>query len=404
MQYRRVPARVGGKLATIVSVIMVVFLMTAAAALGATETFSPSVTFIGDSVTAGFGYCGTENAKEVTCKPNEEFANAWTGKNSIKACAPKASPAPLVDACSNDNFNGKPWKQDPWKPGPDAPVVAYPYQLAAGQSSSNPASVSDWAVTGSTPANWDPQGGGLGKELLGSLNNQYVVMTLGANPLLSDFTDINFGVEHISGPCVSSTGYSVGIAPKWYSGPLYNPVYCLLKEWARLNQTEHLVRIYETLLGQGDRVVVLGYYRDCPWSFGNWQDIANPFEGPADGDNCKSKVRPLSPTNPQQISQWEQAVAIGNKLDKLIEAAVEQAREVARKKWPNTGRPNNIVFTRPNPVEWENHQPHSKNGSWIFLNDTWIHPSKLGHENLAKTVAEAMCTSFGHWCGNPIHW
>jgi hypothetical protein len=120
-----------------------------------------TVTFIGDSVTAGFGYCGpAETAAGVQCRPNQEMANSWVvGKNSLKDCAPPDPPLNPTDACSNDNDKGAPWNAPPWSPGPDAPDVAYPYQIAASQSPDGGAAVSDWAVTGATPADWDPDGG-----------------------------------------------------------------------------------------------------------------------------------------------------------------------------------------------------------------------------------------------------
>jgi hypothetical protein len=403
MKYLSVLKRVGGQLAAIVSVVAVIALMAAAAAAaaGTTETFSNSVTFIGDSVTAGFGYCGTENAKNVTCKTNEEFADSWYfGNNSLSDCAPPNPPTALNDACSNNNVNGFPWQAAPWKAGPNAPRIAYPFQLAAAQSSVNPASVMDWAMTGSTPANWDPQGGVYGP-LLAHLNGQYVGMTLGANPLLSYFTDIKVaGYPVAEGKCVKSTGYDTGwFFSKWYAGPISNPLKCLTEQWAQLNQTEHLVRIYETLLGQGDRVVVLGYYRGCAWSFGNWQPNGNVLRGPSAGNNCKDERRPTSPAEPREISQWEQAVAVGNELNKLLGEAVEKARASARTRWPGTNRANNIVFTKPDPGLWEGHQPKSATGSWVFLNDTWIHPSQAGATNLAQTVAAATCSAYQHWCG-----
>ena len=403
--------RAGAKLATIVSVVAALFMMAAgtAAAADTTETFDDSVTFIGDSVTAGFGYCGTENAKNISCKVNGEMADRWYfGDNSLSDCAPKDPPALPNDACSNNNYNGKPWTQGAWQPGPDAPNVAYPYQLAAGQPQKNAAEVSDWAVTGSTPANWDPKSGDFGDQL-DRLSHQYVVMTLGANPLLSYFTNIefhNYLIDDVRGPCVGSTGYyerSWIFAKTWYSGPISKPINCLRQEWGRLNQTEHLVHIYNSLLAQGDGVIVLGYYRDCSWSFGNWQPSANA-SGPAAGNSCKGELRPTSSDDSTRISQWDQAVAVGNELNDLIHDAVEKARDAARHQWPGSGRAGNIVFTSPDPQQWENHQPKSPDGSWVLLQDTWIHPNRNGAENLAKTVQRAMCGSFGHWCGDAQGW
>jgi hypothetical protein len=389
------------------------FLALSAGAAGAATTSPPpsnKMTFIGDSVTAGFGYCGSgESAKNIKCKANEEMANNWNiGDNSLKDCAPKDAPAVPNDACSNNNLDGKPWHAEAWKDTPGAPDVAYPFQIAKKQTGSEKAEVYDWAMTGSTPSDWDPDGGGVFGSLLGKLKNQYVGMTLGANPLLSYFTNIDISIPFMDtdGPCVPSTGYPVPgyFYNTWYSGPIENAIGCAKSEWNKLHQTQHLVHIYKTLLEQNDRVVVMGYYRDCSWSFGNWQPKANPILGPASGNACKSQKREISKNDSKEISQWDQAIAVGSELNNLIHAAVDKAKEEAKKEWPDTDRADDLVYTQPNETEWEEHQPKSPKGSWVFLRDTWIHPSKAGAANLADTVTKAMCTHFDHWCGPDTSW
>ena len=359
-----------------------------------------AVTFIGDSVTAGFGFCGVaENATNISCPVNQSFPNAWYfGDNSLSDCAPPNPPAPLNDACSNDNDNGMPWNAPAWTPGPQAPDIAYPYQIAASQSAASSANVADWAITGSTPANWDPATGVYGPQLK-KLTNQYVVLTLGANPLLSAFTSIDFDsifLPVVRGGCVGSTGYKRD--GHWYSGPISATVDCLNTAWARLQQTQHLVSIYEALLRQNDHVLVLGYYRACSWSFGNWQ-TASFADGPDHGARCASQTRWLSPTDHTKVSQWQQAVAVGNGLNANIHNAVTQAQNWAKTEWPGTNRYADLAWTLPNQFAWAAHQPKSAAGSWIFLNDTWIHPSQAGAAQLAKTVTAGMCRYFSHWCG-----
>jgi hypothetical protein len=359
-----------------------------------------TVTFIGDSVTAGFGYCGaSENASKISCAPNEAFADAWIGENSLRRCKPPAVPN---DACSNNNYNGKPWLVPPWSPGPKSPDVAYPYQIAASQSGTSYAAVSDWAMTGATPANWDPGDGRLGPELR-KIDDQYVVMTLGANPILSDFTYITYaGGTVTKGPCVDSTGYESGRV--WYSGPFSRQLNCVAKQWDADKQTQHLVSIYERLLSQGDHVLVLGYYRACSWSFGNWQPAGNVRKGPSKGYSCISETRDVSRTDRMPVTQWEQAITVGENVNTRIHDAMLEAQAWAKREWPGTDRYQDIAWTTPNQNEWFQHQPLSSRGSWIFLNDTWIHPNKDGAAQLADTVANAMCTSFGHWCGGQRAW
>ncbi len=403
-----------GRLALLFTSMLSLLALTASVA-DAAEAEAPGavkyrdeMTFIGDSVTAGFGYCGySENAKNINCKPNDEMRNNWyLGDNSLKDCAPPDGGRP-TDACSNNNLDGQPWLSEPWEAGADSPNIAYPFQIAARQTGPEKAEVSDWALTGSTPADWDPDGGAFGN-VLGRLKNQYVGMTLGANPLLSYFTNIDISIPFtdVEGPCVDSTGYKAGIwgFRSWYAGPIDNAVNCLRNQWNKIRQTQHLVRIYTQLLEQNDRVVVLGYYRDCSWSFGNWQPKANPNGGPASGNSCKSQTREISRSDSREVSQWDQATAVGSELNNLIQDAVIKAKERAKKLWPYTNRDDNLVYTQPDNGEWEDHQPKSDQGSWVLLNDTWIHPNKAGAGNLATTVTDAMCSHFGHWCGEDTEW
>jgi len=370
----------------------------------ATPELQNKVTFIGDSVTAGFGFCGySENAANVKCPPNQEMADRWAiGDNSLNDCKPPAKGAP-TDACSNNNMNGKPWEQGPWEAGQGVPDIAYPFQLAAKQTGPEKAEVSDWALTGSIPADWDSSGPfGF---LIPKLKDQYVGMTLGANPLLAAFTSINFniplniGKKDVVGDCVDST--SSGVAGR-YSGEMERPLDCLRSEWNQAEQTRHLVSLYKQLLAQNDRVVVMGYYRSCSWSFGDWQSRANSW-GPSAGNDCKGQIKDKGFFTFKTMSQWEQATAVGAELNNLIQNAVDKAKEEAKKEWPGTGRDDNIVFTTPNGNEWEQHQPTSGD-SWVLKNDTWIHPNKAGDTNLAKTVADAMCSHFDHWCGSDWRW
>jgi hypothetical protein len=292
-------------------------------------------------------------------------------------------------------------------PRADAPDIAYPYQIAASQSPAGGAAVSDWAVTGATPADWDPDGGIYGAQLK-KLDDQYVVMTLGANPLLSYFTNIVFPVINrydVAGECVGSTGYSEGgFFSRTYSGPISNAVGCLDRKWDRLDQTRHLVDIYKTLLTQNDHILILGYYTACSWSFGNWQPRANIARGPAEGDSCHSQSRQISPHDTTRVTQWAQATAVGARLNERIHHAVIETQDWAKTQWPGTTRYKDLAWTTPGEAAWAQHQPHSPLGSWILRNDTWIHPSKAGAAQLAHTVTSAMCSDFRHWCGVTPHW
>jgi hypothetical protein len=126
--------------------------------------------------------------------------------------------------------------------------------------------------------------------------------------------------------------------------------------------------------------------------------------GPAAGGDCKLETKYKGFWTFKQMSQWEQATAVGAELNNLIQGAVEKAQEEAKKEWPGMDRDQNITFTTPNGNEWEQHQPKGPKDSWVLRNDTWIHPNKAGDTNLAATVAGAMCSHFDHWCGSDYRW
>jgi Ricin-type beta-trefoil lectin domain len=370
------------------------------------------VIFLGDSVTAGFGYCGVEggdNSDDINCGVNAPMANAWKfGDNNLSACKP---PDPVNDRCSNDNNRGKPWESGPWAPDPTAPTVAYPFVVAKTQKTdpqrpADQAYVEDWAVTGSEPVDWDPNGGRFGSQLE-KIKNSWVVMTLGANPLLSDYIKVTIlGIPFTSGVCASSTVHSRIVQrgyTQYFAAPLDAADHsgkpglfrCFDNEWNKIQQSEHLLSIYKSLLKRDNHVLVLGYPAGCPWSFGEWQTDANLADGPAKGYACTSLKYPVWDGN-GNLSQWDQAKALGGRANDNIQRVAAQAGR-------ESGKPNDIRFALPDQGAWSGHQAWNGD-AWIFKNDTWVHPNDRGHEQLARTVTSSMCDAWKHWCGSPPSW
>ena len=364
----------------------------------------PKVFFIGDSVTAGFGYCGTEggaNSANINCGPNESMADSWKGETGLRACAPpdEADFKPVNDRCSNNNSLGAPWSAGPWFPDPNAPDVAYPYVIAKQQSG---ALVYDWAMTGSIPADWDPDRKSAFGDQTKTIRNSYVVMTLGANPLLAAYVKITvFGIKVTGGQCAETTTFLTMGRLTRYAAPLDGTdrgvLRCLNEKWDSLEQGKHLLNVYKTLLANGNHVLVLGYPLGCPWTFGTWQPAANLFVGPSKGHACTSETLPEYGTlPPPRLSQFDQARALANHLNAKIDAVVKQAAASA-------GGQGKIFFALPDQAAWTNHQAWSSD-PWVFKNDTWVHPNGAGHKQLAATVLTAMCAHFRHWCRTPPKW
>ena len=388
----------GASAATAFAVSGLVTLVLTSSALAASP---PNVYFIGDSVTAGFGYCGTEggaNSSSITCKSNQPFADAWKfGDNSLSDCEP---PDPANDRCSNNNDKGAPWNAPAWAPGPTAPTVAYSYVIAAEQGGAAKAPIYNWAVTGSTPANWDTNGFLHGH--LEAIKNSYVVMTLGANPLLSYYLKVKgLGISLLNGKCADSTvvgSFFTGYKAAQLNGGEFGVLKCFNDNWSSLDQTRHLVSIYKSLIQQGDHVLVVGYPPTCPWSFGNFQPEANLEDGPSKGHACTTQKYPeWHGPHGKDITQFEQAVALGDDANSKLQAAVAEAGKSA------PAGQKVIAYAAPDKAAWEQHEPWSSD-SWVFKNDTWVHPSVAGHRALARTVVGAMCADFQHWCGNPPRW
>ncbi|MBK6763023.1 MAG: hypothetical protein IPG68_06995 [Micrococcales bacterium] len=363
----------------------------------------PSVVFLGDSVTAGFGYFGQkENAKNISGTVNNPFPSSWyLGDNSLSDCSPASSGTP-IDQCSNNNFNGAPWSAGPWKAGANSPNVAYSYQIAASQDPANAAPVENWAVTGSTPAQWDT--GGPFNFQLKSLKNTNVVLTLGANPILSSFLQIKVSLVPVTnGACADSTQWLGWTG--WWAYPPSHVVDCADQQWSQNQQTAHLENVYKTLLQNGNQVMVMQYYRTCPWSFGNWQPEGNVSKGPAAGNSCPSQQQKVSECSSCPVkgstTQWDQAVAAQNAMNAKIAAAVASVQQWAKTQ-PGL-KATDLQMAVPDQNAWASHQAWTSD-SWVFPNDTWIHPSKAGHTQLAKTVTGAMCSAFGQWCGAKPAW
>ena len=389
--------------------LMVLTLMIAAVGLGqqgavaaeSADAAQSSVIFLGDSVTAGFGYFGVkENAKNISGTVNQEFPSNWYfGDNSLSDCSPEDGKTP-IDQCSNNNWNGTPWSAGPWQAGPNAPKVAYSYQIAQSQDPAHAAPIENWAMTGSTPAQWDD--GGPFTFQLKSIKNTTVVMTMGANPILSTFLRIKVsGYPSVSGAC-SETEW-LGWTGWWaYSIPKITG--CADQQWAQNRQSEHLLSIYKTLLQNNNNVMVLRYHRACPWSFGNWQPNGNVAKGPAAGNSCPSQTEKVSDCSSCKVegstSQWAQATAAQSAMNDKIAAVVGQAQAWARSQGMDASR---MQMATPDQDAWSNHQAwHSD--SWVFRNDTWIHPSKAGHTQLARTVTQRACQVWGQWCGDRPAW
>jgi hypothetical protein len=323
---RRVPCRAA--LATLLTIF-------AAAAFGGTAPIATAVvpspgTFVvravGDSVTAGFGYCG---ARDPACTAG--YLNPAT---ALIPCVR----ATYLDACSA-NLGAYPSVGDVFTPAQTLPVnpVSWADQFAVREGMTN---YVNEAVTGSTPEQW--AAGDLSDRLASVLatNPDLTLLTLGANPVLHSFYT---NLKDIA--CLFS------INPFESEARLLRHVReCVLQEFRKANSHNSLIRVYETLLKiSNNHILALEYH--TPWP------VAFPFHHYIRKNEVAEIIRTLN----EQIGTAIEHVAL---------------------RFP--GRIS-LVATPP----WgENHQCLAKplSARWVIDLDFCIHPTRAGYTQLMDEV------------------
>lgn len=194
-----------------------------------------SVVAFGDSVTAGFGYFGA-TGKPMTL-------------GQLLDCKPGATT--LNDACSSNSYNR------------DSSVGSKPSFLQDFGLSRNISWAAQWAneygiteyenyaVTGSAPADWLPNGQfHQTLQNIESQNPDYILMTLGANPLLDD---VLFDVD------------TMGCA---LESDLFGDFrQCVLDAFASVNLDSNMNQIFTDLVqNSSSHVVLMGYPFTIPSS------------------------------------------------------------------------------------------------------------------------------------------
>ena len=199
--------------------------------VGSGAPSSVRVRAIGDSITAGFGWY-------------------WNGAamsfEDLFGCRPGTV---LYDACSSNSLTTS--NTGPLRYAPDYGLsnrIAWPAQWAARYGVTDYA---NYAVTGSAPSDWLP-GGAFYPQLRAAEASapDYLVFTLGANPLLSN---VLFGIGNME--CAI------------WSDLFGNFTDCVLRAFAQVNLQTNLRALYAHLLANtpaSTRIVAMQYYPAVP--------------------------------------------------------------------------------------------------------------------------------------------
>jgi hypothetical protein len=206
----------------------------------------------------------------------------------------------------------------------------------------------NYAVSGATPADW--LGGG---RFNGDLNRivddkpSLTVMTLGANPLLSNFLTAS-AVGDLAGCAKNAIHLHTCTIPnfsKLCKLPLISRALaeCIRFEIWRLDVEDRLLAVYSRLLdAPGNSLVVMQYHQADPWL----------------EDAKKAKVL-LDEINAASL--------------RAISRLPAEKRGRVRSPWPGP-------FDR-HPCDWGD--PPS---AWVIVADTCIHPSAEGHRQFANAI------------------
>lgn len=386
------------------------------------------VVFIGDSITGGWGF---------------ETDNYPIAGNlvSLKECAQDPPP---MDACTNNEPGTA--NRDVSKGVP--PWIAYPYQVQSmigSLASSLP--VSNYAVSGATPAMWDPTVTGLipGQfndknynslayacntapedmsglnvadpkwdncdpnlfpGLYGTDNNpQYAkwnlsklpadrstltVFTLGANPLMSRYLGLSLiaaggmeGADTKAAEQAAATGDFTALDAS------------LDRNIKVFGVVEHLTNMLTYLADRGP-VILQKIYPSCPGMLGN----TSTGDSPA--------------TTAYATCKPEKMIEVAHRAVTKLNAAMEQAVANAKQARPDgqytaicPGDESNgtcdLTTGFAKHPQFENTKAYGgsfpANNPWVLSNDTGIHPNAAGHRVLASGVVRAACREYNLFCG-----
>ena len=385
------------------------------------------VVFIGDSITGGFGYQGDNGPILDTLA-------------SADGCSQNPPPA---NACTND----QPGAATTQSGSTVTPWAAYPYQfkqLIASQTGGK-VPVYDYAVSGATPAMWDPTAtaptsnvdasgkrqtpgpGGcaapntkpeemehldvnkpiyqdcdpnLYPGLFGTTNypasmhswnltqlpaDSLTVMTLGANPLLSRMMYLSIfglGVNGADNACAQKDTETF--------------LACVRKDLTVFRQKEHLTNVLSYAATKGPVLMELVYHT-CPGTFGSSSSTISAYT--SSNAACDGTL------------QRKNAYAAIDLMNSVMREAVDEVKKANPTARIATVCPGNVTTNGVcgGPGTFDDHQgtetqkafntqDFPATNPWVLSTDTGIHPTASGHRFMAQGILAASCDNFSLWC------
>lgn len=302
---------------------------------------------LGDSVTAGFGYFSSGKPM-----PFEDLLD----------CRPAAKK--FNDACSSNSLNEES-AEGPVRYAPDyglANKVSWAAQWASEYGVTN---YKNFAISGSEPKNWAPEGEfHFLTEKIASEDPDYILLTLGANPLLSN---VLFGLHNMECAVESEL-------PEFET--------CVRTEFAKVELRKNLRSVYADLLANTQATIFLmQYHLSIPWSALAYSSTEIALMGKLLNLEIASVAAEVGSSRLQVVTPPHFNVGIDI-------SPVYPSRYTCRL-YPVDGP---SVQSNGTQDELESHVlsfcsgPAGGGEPWVINGDTGIHPSAAGYTQMASQV------------------
>lgn len=319
--------------------------------VGSVDPSTVSVRTLGDSVTAGFGYFGSTGRAMILdqlldCKPGATVYNDACSSNSSNTTNVGSDPNYLPDYGLSRN-------------------ISWPAVWANSYGITN---YKNYAVSGSAPSDWLP--GGQFNSTLESIeaeNPDYIMFTLGANPLLSDML---FGVDEM--------GCAI------YSDLEGDYEACIESAFASVNLAGKLNALYTDLVNKTtSKIVLMQYHLSIPSSaiayttgqIATMGNLMNEVIAEQAAAVSTSRIAVISPPH----------FNVGIDMDPIFPSKYKCTLFGSRVDGPSVqSTPTQDEFELLDPISFCSGP--SIGSPWVISGDTGIHPSFAGYAQMADQI------------------
>ena len=318
---------------------------------GSVDPSTVSVRTLGDSVTAGFGYFGTTGRAMILdqlldCKPGATVYNDACSSNSSNTTNVGSDPNYLPDYGLSRN-------------------ISWPAVWANSYGITN---YKNYAVSGSAPSDWLP--GGQFNSTLESIeaeNPDYIMFTLGANPLLSDML---FGVDEM--------GCAI------YSDLEGDYEACIESAFASVDLAGKLNSLYTDLVNKTtSKIVLLQYHLSIPssaiaYTTGQIATMGNLMNEVIAEQAAAVSTSRISVISPPHFN-------VGIDMDPIYPSKYKCTLFGSKVDGPSVqSTPTQDEFELLDPISFCSGP--SIGSPWVISGDTGIHPSFAGYAQMADQI------------------